>query len=297
MNFEDLKDYAAHLYSHYIVPPLTTTTITGNWSSVTDVTIKHHIMDRYNWLMDLGDPRVRDWPLMSSPWPTLLLTGVYLTFCVYGPRAMGTKSYKLTPLVLCYNLVCILVNAFVAYELAITTRNFSWTCEPVDYSRDENAVRVASALWLYYVSKALEFLDSLFMVLRGKSSQLTFLHVYHHSTMFCLWWIGVKYVAGGSSIFGAMFNSAVHVLMYTYYGLSALGPAYRRYLGWKKLLTLIQMGQFVLAIGMGLNALRVNCNFPLWMQYAMIVYMISFLFLFSNFYVNAYKTGGKKKKT
>ena len=190
-----------------------------------------------------------------------------------------------------YNLCCILVNLFIAFELAVTALpHFSWACEPVDYSSEAGPLRVASALWLYYVSKCLEFLDSVFMVLRGKSRQLTFLHVYHHSSMFCLWWIGVKYVAGGSSVFGAMFNSSVHVLMYSYYLVAALGPKYRRFLGWKKYLTLIQMAQFVLAIGMGINALRVKCNFPLWMQYAMILYMISFLALFSNFYFNAYNT-------
>ena len=39
-------------------------------------------------------------------------------------------------------------------------------------------------------------LDSAFFVVRGKAaSQLTFLHVYHHASMFCLWWIGVRYIS------------------------------------------------------------------------------------------------------
>ena len=54
------------------------------------------------------------------------------------------------------------------------------------------------------------------------------------STMFCLWWIGVKFVAGGSSFLGAMFNCFVHVLMYTYYLIAALGPRFKKYLWWKK---------------------------------------------------------------
>ena len=44
----------------------------------------------------------------------------------------------------------------------------------------------------------MEFADTAFFILRKKNNQLTFLHVYHHSTMFCLWWIGIKWVAGGS---------------------------------------------------------------------------------------------------
>ena len=38
-----------------------------------------------------------------------------------------------------------------------------------------------------------------------------------------------------------MLNCVVHVIMYTYYGLSALGPAYQKYLWWKKYLTTIQL--------------------------------------------------------
>jgi elongation of very long chain fatty acids protein 4 len=105
----------------------------------------------------------------------------------------------------------------------------------------------------------------------------------------------VKYVAGGSSVFGALFNSLVHVFMYSYYFIAALGPKYRKYLGWKRYLTLVQMVQFVLAIVMGLNALRVRCDFPLWMQYAMILYMISFLVLFSNFYIRTYNSVKSKR--
>jgi len=43
------------------------------------------------------------------------------------------------------------------------------------------------------------------------------------------------------AFFGALINSFVHVLMYTYYGLSALGPHMQKYLWWKKYLTRIQL--------------------------------------------------------
>ena len=40
-------------------------------------------------------------------------------------------------------------------------------------------------------------LDTVFFVLRKKNNQISFLHVYHHATMFPIWWMGVKWVAGG----------------------------------------------------------------------------------------------------
>lgn len=38
-----------------------------------------------------------------------------------------------------------------------------------------------------------------------------------------------------------MINSCVHVVMYLYYGLSALGPVAQPYLWWKKHMTAIQL--------------------------------------------------------
>ena len=56
------------------------------------------------------------------------------------------------------------------------------------------------------------------------------------------------------------------------------------------------MAQFLFALIMGLNALKVGCNFPLWMQYAMNAYMVSFLILFSKFFYREYYEGVRIKK-
>lgn len=58
-------------------------------------------------------------------------------------------------------------------------------------------LKMAGALWWYFISKGIEYLDTVFFILRKKFNQVTFLHVYHHCTMFTLWWIGIKWVAGG----------------------------------------------------------------------------------------------------
>lgn len=86
----------------------------------------------------------------------------------------------------------------------------------------------------------------------------------------------------------AMVNSFIHVLMYSYYGLAALGPAVTKYLWWKKYLTILQLIQFTAALVLGVNGIRSGCDFPLWMQYALVIYMMSFIVLFGNFYAKAY---------
>jgi GNS1/SUR4 family. len=47
--------------------------------------------------------------------------------------------------------------------------------------------------------------------------------------------------SGGHSTFFGFLNTFVHIFMYTYYLLAALGPQYQQYLWWKKHLTTLQM--------------------------------------------------------
>jgi GNS1/SUR4 family. len=51
-------------------------------------------------------------------------------------------------------------------------------------------------------------------------------------------WRGIP---GGHGTFSNLVNNIVHIIMYTYYMLSAMGPQYQKYLWWKKHLTLLQL--------------------------------------------------------
>lgn len=48
-------------------------------------------------------------------------------------------------------------------------------------------------------------------------------------------------VLGGNATFPNILNNFVHVLMYFYYMLSAMGPQYQKYLWWKKYMTELQI--------------------------------------------------------
>lgn len=257
-----------------------------------------HLYNNYKWTLTFADRRVADWPLMSSPLPTIILITFYLLTIRWGPQLMSNKEpFQLKWTLVIYNLGVMFLNLYIGVELhqCALKRHYNWSCQLVDYSDNPYEVRIAKALWWYYFSKLVEFLDTVFFILRKKSNQLTFLHVYHHSTMFGLWWIGVKWVPGGSAAPGALANSYVHVVMYLYYGLSALGPSVQKYLWWKKYLTVLQLIQFIAAVTMGINAIITGCRFTLWMQYALVAYSFSFILLFGNFYWNSYVKKNKKK--
>ncbi|XP_060047295.1 elongation of very long chain fatty acids protein 7 isoform X2 [Erinaceus europaeus] len=176
---------------------------------------------------------------------------------------------------------------------------YSFRCEIVDYSQSPEALRMVRTCWLYYFSKFIELLDTIFFVLRKKNSQVTFLHVFHHTIMPWTWWFGVKFAAGGLGTFHALLNTAVHVVMYCYYGLCALGPAYQKYLWWKKYLTSLQLVQFIIiTIHISQYFFMEDCSY----QFPVFVYIIMsygciFLLLFLHFWYRAYTKGQRLPKT
>ena len=162
---------------------------------------------------------------------------------------------------------------------------YSLRCQPVDYSNDPDELIVAQLCWWYYFCKFTEFLDTIFFVLRKKFDQITNLHVIHHSIMPAAVWWGVKFTPGGHATFFGMLNTFVHIIMYTYYLLAAMGPKYQKYLWWKKHLTTMQMIQFITVFFHTAQLFFIECNFPKIIAYVMCFNSIMFLSLFSNFYI------------
>uniref|UniRef100_A0A2I3GWW1 Elongation of very long chain fatty acids protein n=1 Tax=Nomascus leucogenys TaxID=61853 RepID=A0A2I3GWW1_NOMLE len=248
-------------------------------------------------------PRVEDWLLMSSPLPQTILLGFYVYFVTsLGPKLMeNRKPFELKKAMITYNFFIVLFSVYMCYEFVMSGWGigYSFRCEIVDYSRSPTALRMARTCWLYYFSKFIELLDTIFFVLRKKNSQVTFLHVFHHTIMPWTWWFGVKFAAGGLGTFHALLNTAVHVVMYSYYGLSALGPAYQKYLWWKKYLTSLQLVQFVIVtIHISQFFFMEDCKyqFPV---FACIIMSYSFMFLllFLHFWYRAYTKGQRLPKT
>lgn len=115
--------------------------------------------------------------------------------------------------------------------------------------------------YVYYLSKLTEFADTTFFVLRKKKTQITWLHLYHHALTPMEAWLLVKFISGssgksfsskffddtcwffvgGNATFPNILNNFVHVLMYFYYMLAAMGPQYQKYLWWKKYMTELQI--------------------------------------------------------
>lgn len=59
----------------------------------------------------------------------------------------------------------------------------------------------ARGVYIYFLAKISELLDTVFFVLRKKDRQISFLHLYHHTVMPMISWGATKYYPGGHGTF------------------------------------------------------------------------------------------------
>ncbi|KAM9440067.1 elongation of very long chain fatty acids protein 1a isoform 1-T2 [Clarias gariepinus] len=257
-----------------------------------------NIMRFYDYLLKRTDARVRDYPLMQSPIQMTLILVSYVCFVLYcGPRYMANrKPYDLKTAMIIYNFCMVFFNAYIVYEFLMSgwATTFTWRCDLIDISTSPQTLRMIRVAWLFYFSKYIELLDTVFFVLRKKHSQVTFLHIFHHSVLPWSWWWGITLTpAGGMGSFHAMVNATVHVIMYSYYGLAAAGPRFQKYLWWKKYMTAIQLIQFiVVSVHISQYYFMENCEYQVPIFIHLIwMYGMFFFVLFSNFWIQAYIRG------
>jgi len=249
----------------------------------------------YRDIMELRDPRADGWFLMSSVWPTVFLSFTYyFIVCFAGPRFMKNREpYELKNVMLLYNLAQTIGNSWLFYKVGyLWLYHYTVTCQPVDYSMSRLGMAALEVTYWYYISKFVDFFDSFFFVLRKKSSHLSLLHLVHHGGLPIAVWFGPRFVGGGHTTFCGFLNSGIHVIMYLYYFLAALGPQVQPYLWWKKYLTKLQMLQFVVFFVHALLPLFIECQYPKIYCWVIFGHGVLYFILFANFYIQAY---GKKK--
>ncbi|XP_014210495.1 elongation of very long chain fatty acids protein AAEL008004 [Copidosoma floridanum] len=264
------------------------------------MSIVMHYVDRLHEMLDRhADKRTTDWLLMSSPFPTLFICLSYVYGVkVLGPRLMeNRKPFQFKNVLIVYNSLQVLFSAWLFHEIGMSgwlTGEYSLRCQPVDYSDRPQVLRMVRVSWWYYFSKFTEFMDTIFFVLRKKNDHVSTLHVIHHGCMPMSVWFGVKFTPGGHSTFFGLLNTFVHVVMYTYYLLSAFGPKVQPYLWWKKYLTAFQMTQFIAIMIHAFQLLFIDCNYPKAFVWWIGMHAVMFFFLFNEFYQQSYAQKTKR---
>ncbi|MCO5586364.1 hypothetical protein L7F22_040304 [Adiantum nelumboides] len=202
-----------------------------------------------------GTPPTKGLPGVDSPTPVIFGILVYLTSVILGLRWIRSSGlqprlhepFLLQAFVILHNLFCLGLSLYMC--LNISFRAFQLNYALWGNAYDLRETLMAFYIYIFYMSKYAEFLDTIIMLCKRNTRQVTVLHVYHHVSIAFIWWMIAHHAPGGDAYFSAAINSAVHVFMYLYYLLSALlrnnEKARRKYLFWGKYLTQLQMLQFL----------------------------------------------------
>lgn len=264
-------------------------------------------------------------PTVRALWSNVMIISVLYIVAVFG----GIKLMKNRP---AFDLIWPLRfwNLFLAvFSLWGAFRTVPFTlytyfaigeapfiCASGSTTYNKNAFGLAVCLFVY--SKIFELIDTLFLVLRKKP--VNFLHWFHHCTVLAYTWDAYANHQNSGSLFISM-NYTVHAVMYTYYFLAACNkpPA------WGKFVTVIQITQMVFGSYWSFRALQFThaygtmsevpaealtmdtftedvirqhgCHMTKPNCYAAVLMYMTYLYLFSEFFVKRYILRSNKTKT
>ncbi len=235
----------------------------------------------------------------TSPMDLFLANVGYLGVTFFLYRYMQTRerfncgSFK--SILLVYNSICVALAAYVVWGILKVLLNDKiprkFVCNKLvvpgsEEDVDGHAEFLAHIFWVFYIQKFWEFFDTWFFILRKSFRQVTFLHVFHHSSITLVVGLIWPHDFNADMYLPILLNAFVHVLMYSHYMVSALGMP----TPWRPYLTSIQLTQFILiATQSGIAMYRGDgCGVGYFAKFILVIYMASMLILFGNFFLQSY---------
>jgi len=242
-----------------------------------------------------------NWPLTSAGSIAIALT-LYLATIFSLKEFMKTREkFELKAIVPLHNfflsalsLVMLLGVAYHVFRIVLTSDHI---INDLFCDTDRRMANGNQTYWFYifYLSKFYELLDTPIIIL--KKRPLIFLHVYHHIiTIVLVYVMMVGEVA--ARWLPTVANASVHVPMYYYYGIASLGMT----AWWKKYLTKMQIGQFIVDISGNLSYLYFyikgdTCSSGLTNFFFGQGIILSFLILFISFFKKTYTSKNDESGT
>eukprot|EP01041_Mallomonas_annulata_P002021 gene2021-3930_t len=181
-----------------------------------------------------------NWPLVQSE-AAFSIAIAYLLFVIFGSAIMSRLNPigGLYPLKFLYNISQVMLCSYMCIEAGVRAYSENYTLIPCNKFNHSNPP-IAFILYIFYLSKILDFFDTFFIIAEKKWKQLSFLHVYHHTTIFLFYWLNVNVGYDGDVYLTIVLNGLIHTVMYTYYFVSL----HTKDIWWKSALTMSQMIQF-----------------------------------------------------
>ncbi|KAJ8768002.1 hypothetical protein K2173_020942 [Erythroxylum novogranatense] len=235
----------------------------------------------------------------SSPFfvVSVVVSYLSLTFLLSRISLPFAGPHLLRPIKVLYNLLLISLSSVMALGCCLSIlfhapRLQYIICLPSNTSPDGPIFFWA---YVFYLSKIYEFFDTVLIIWSNSMRRLTFLHLFHHAIAVIMCYISLN---TSQSIFPALIitNASVHVIMYYYYMLCALGARP----SWKRRVTECQIMQFV--SGLVIIVVMLYYHFGgegcsgIWGCCFDAAFIMILLVLFLNFYFKNYSSIKTKDK-
>ena len=130
--------------------------------------------------------------------------------------------------------------SYMCIEAGVRAYDAGYTLLPCNAFNHTNPP-IGFILYVFYLSKILDFMDTFFIIAEKRWKQLSFLHVYHHFSIFLFYWLNLNVGYDSDVYMTIVLNGFIHTVMYTYYFVSL----HTKEIWWKSALTMSQMIQFV----------------------------------------------------
>lgn len=239
---------------------------------------------------------------MQKYWTlSILFSALYLLFVYFGRKWMeNRKPFQLRRTLCMWSALLSFFSAFCLLRginlIATIINTGGWLHSACDLKYYTGTHAMGLFPYLFVFSKLPELFDTMFIVLR--KTPLSFLHYYHHVTVFIYCWYCYAYPISPGMWFG-FFNFFVHAIMYAYYAIKASGRNPPRIVA--KCITILQLSQMFMGMFVNLIAIYywlngVTCGIR-WSDVAISLFIyVSYAILFANFFYFAYIHKKPKKE-
>ncbi|CAI8046833.1 Elongation of very long chain fatty acids protein 6 [Geodia barretti] len=241
-------------------------------------------------------------PWMNARWHwSFYFSALYLLFIWWGLRYMKNKKpFNLRRALCMWSTLLATFSVFAIIRISSLAPQMvylgGWRHAFCDTWAYTGSQRCGIWAFLFPFSKLPELVDTVFIVLRKQ--KLSFLHVFHHVSVFIYCWYSYAYPISTGVWFGIV-NLTVHGIMYTYYAVKASGRYPPRWVA--KVITTIQLSQMF--VGIFINYIGITslisgktCRTS-WFDVGLsIFFYVSYAVLFANFFYWAYIHPKPQKK-
>ena len=224
-----------------------------------------------------------DWPLASGydafsiAFGYLALVAVFSTIMKVAPKIPNLYGLKFA-----YNMIQVMLCSYMSIEAGMQAWKAGYSITPCQ-NFDHKNPPIGFILYIFYLSKILDFMDTFFIIAEKRWKQLSFLHVYHHFSIFLFYWLNLNVGYDGDVYLTIVLNGLIHTVMYTYYFVSL---HMKDKIWWKSALTMSQMTQFVVMNAQAGYLLWNECqDFPRNITMAYLYYIMTLLVLFAQFFI------------